>query len=123
MQIIQDIAIDTLMRLPVAEDLRQAMDTIATAQERILAFAGSDDGTKFKLVKMATVFQIFLVDTLASGKKMSELTKEDWESIALKVSQFAVMGSEEQYSEFVFTMYADYIDISADSLPKAVSLK
>ena len=33
------------------------------------------------------------------------------------------MGSEEQYSEFVFTMYADYIDISADSLPKAVSEK
>ena len=123
MQIIQDIAIDTLMRLPVAEDLRQAMDTIATAQERILAFAGSDDGTKFKLVKMATVFQIFLIDTLASGKKMSELTKEDWESIALKVSQYAVMGSEEQYSEFVFMMYADYIDISADSLPEAVSEK
>ena len=121
MQIIQDIAIDTLMRSPATEDLRKVMETIATAQEHILAFAKSDNSTKFKLVKMATVFQIFLIDTLASGKKMKELTDEDWKAIASKVSQYAIMGSDEQYSEFVFTMYADYIDVSADSLQEIVS--
>lgn len=121
MQIIQDIAIDTLMRSPATEDLRKVMETIATAQENILAFAKSDNSTKFKLVKMATVFQIFLIDTLASGKKMKELTDEDWKAIASKVSQYAIMGSDEQYSEFVFTMYADYIDVSADSLQEIVS--
>ena len=121
MQIIQDIAIDTLMRSPASEELRRAMETIATAQEHILALAKSDDSTKLKLVKTATVFQIFLIDTLASGKRMKDLTEEDWKSIASKVSQYAVMGSGEQYSEFVFTMYADYIDVSADSLPETVS--
>lgn len=121
MQIIQDIAIDTLMRSPASEELRRAMETIATAQEHILALAKSDDSTKLKLVKTATVFQIFLIDTLASGKKMKDLTEEDWKSIASKVSQYAVMGSGEQYSEFVFTMYADYISVSADSLPETVS--
>ena len=121
MQIIQDIAIDTLMRSPASEELRRAMETIATAQEHILALAKSDDSTKLKLVKTATVFQIFLIDTLASGKRMKDLTEEDWKSIASKVSQYAVMGSGEQYSEFVFTMYADYISVSADSLPETVS--
>ena len=121
MQIFQDIAIDTLMRSPAAEDLRQAMETIATAQEHILALARSSDSTKLKLVKIATVFQIFLIDTLASGKKMEELTEEDWKTITSKVSQYAVMESGEQYSEFVFTMYADYIDVSADSLQEIIS--
>lgn len=121
MQILQDIAIDTLISSPAAEDLRHVMETIATAQEHILALAGSNDSTQFKLVKIATVFQIFLIDTLASGKKMEELTEEDWKTITSKVSQYAVMGSDEQYSEFVFTMYADYIDVSADSLQEIVS--
>ena len=85
MQTVQDIAIDTLMRSPAAEDLRRAMETIATAQEHILALARSDDTTKLKLVKIATVFQIFLIDTLASGKKIKELTEEDWKAIASKV--------------------------------------
>lgn len=121
MQTVQDIAIDTLMRSPAAEDLRRAMETIATAQEHILALARSDDTTKLKLVKIATVFQIFLIDTLASGKKIKELTEEDWKAIASKVSQYAVLGSDEQYSEFVFMMYADYIDVSADSLQNIAS--
>ena len=121
MQIIQDIAIDALMKSPAIEELRRAMETIATAQEHIIALARSDDSSILKLIKIATVFQIFLIDTLASGKRMKDLTEEDWKSIASKVSQYAVMGSGEQYSEFVFTMYADYIDVSADSLPETVS--
>lgn len=119
----QDIIIDALLNSPVAEKLRQAMGIFTTAQEHILALAGSDDGAKFKLVKIATVFQIFLIDTLASGKKMKDLTEEDWKNIASKVSQYAIMGSGEQYSEFVFTMYADYIDISAESLSDKISEK
>ena len=123
MQIIQDIAIDAFLKSPASEELRRAMETIATAQEHIFALTGSEDSTKFKLVKIATVFQIFLIDTLASGKKMEDLTDEDWKNIAVKVSQYAIMGSGEQYSEFVFTMYADYIDVSADSLSEKVSEK
>ena len=121
MQIIQDIAIDALMKSPAIEELRRAMETIATAQEHIIALARSDDSSILKLIKIATVFQIFLIDTLASGKRMKDLTEEDWKSIASKVSQYAVMGSGEQYSEFVFTMYADYIDVSVDTLPESVS--
>ena len=54
---------------------------------------------------------------------MKDLTEEDWKNIASKVSQYAIMGSDEQYSEFVFTMYADYIDISAESLSDKISEK
>lgn len=123
MQNIQEAVINELLRTPAAEKLQQAMEAIATAQEHIYAFATSDDDTKLKLVKIATVFQIFLVDTLASGKKMKELTEEDWENIAAKISQYAIMGGGEQYCEFVFSMYAQYIDVSADNLPEKVSEK
>ena len=102
MQIIQDIAIDTLMRSPASEELRRAMETIATAQEHILALAKSDDSTKLKLVKTATVFQIFLIDTLASGKRMKDLTEEDWKSIAWQVSQYGVIGGGDKNIEHMF---------------------
>lgn len=121
MRNIQDIAIDALMKSPVTEDLRRTMEAITKAQEHLFTLARSDDCTRLKLVKIATVFQIFLIDTLASGKKMEDLTEEDWKAIASKVSLYAVKGSDEKYSEFVFTMYSDYIDISVESLPENVS--
>ena len=44
------------------------------------------------------------------------MTNEDWKIIAEKVSQYAIMSDGQQYSVFIFTLYADYIDASADWL-------
>ena len=74
-----------------------------------------------ELLKIGTAFQIFLVDTLAAGKKPKDLNGDDWRSIADRVTQYAVFEDGRGYSEFVFTLYADYIELSAKSLSKVIS--
>lgn len=109
-------SIDELLNSPALQNLARIMEAITFVQRNINAVAESDDDIKRKLIKAATVFQIFLVQTLAEGKKPKDLTSEDWKMIAEKVSQFAIMSDGQQYSVFIFTLYADYIDASADWL-------
>ena len=109
-------SLDELLNSPALQKLARIMEAITFVQENLNAVVESDDDIKRKLIKAATVFQIFLVQTLAEGKKPKDLTNEDWKIIAEKVSQYAVMSDGQQYSVFVFTMYADYIDASVDWL-------
>ena len=109
-------SIDELLNSPALQNLSRIMEAITFVQRNLNAVAESDDDIKRKLIKAATVFQIFLVQTLAEGKKPKDLTSEDWKMIAEKVSQFAIMSDGQQYSVFIFTLYADYIDASADWL-------
>ena len=109
-------SIDELLDSPALQKLTRIMEAITFVQENLNAFVESDDDIKRKLIKAATVFQIFLVQTLAEGKKPKDLTNEDWKTIAEKVSKYAIMSDDQQYSVFIFTLYADYIDASVDWL-------
>ena len=112
----QNPAIEALLASPAGEKLKQIMNTICSVQRNLFALANSEDSAQLNLLKIGTVFQIFLVDTLASGKSPKELTKDDWLDIAKKVSQYAILEEDQRYSVFVFTLYANYIDISAESI-------
>ena len=114
--IIRDLAIDELMQSPAGEWLEKAVEKVSDVQRVVLAVSEKDEDEKLTLLKIGTVFQIFLVDTLASGKKIKDLKEDDWKSIADKVAQYAVLSDEQSYTEFVFKLYADYIDLSAKSL-------
>ena len=112
--------IEGFLTSSAGEKLQQAAETASTLQRLAFSLSEEDGGQK-SLLKIGTVFQIFLINTLASGKKPGEVTDEDWKNIARKVSQYAIMGEEQSYSEFVFSMYAQYIDLSAAGLPPAVT--
>ena len=114
--LIKDIAIDELLQSPAGEWLEKAVETVSGIQRAILAISENDDGNEMTLLKIGTVFQIFLIDTLASGKRPEELNEEDWKNIADKVSQHAIFADGQSYTEFVFALYADYIDLSAKTL-------
>ena len=117
----QEIAIDELRNSPAGIKLAKAMETVAAVQRNLCALAESEDSTQLNLLKIGTVFQIFLIDTLASGADPKKMKPEEWGSIASKVSQYAVLEEGQSYSEFVFTLYADYIDLSAKGLSKFIS--
>ena len=103
------------------EKLRQAMENVAAAQRLTASFAEVCSSEKpFDLLKIGTVFQLFLIDTLASGKRPAEFTGEDWKRIAQNVSQYAIMDEGQGYGEFVFSLYAQYIELSAAALPGVV---
>ena len=120
-EIAQEIAIDELRNSPVGEKISKAMETLAAVQRNLCALAESEDSTQLNLLKIGTVFQIFLVDKLASGADPKKMKPEEWGSIASKVSQYAVLEEGQSYSDFVFSLYADYIDLSAKGLSKFIS--
>ncbi len=117
-EILKEIAINDLVDSPAGKWLGQAVETISTVQRTLFALAESDDSYQFSLLKIGTIFQIFLIDTLATGKRPEELKDGDWIDLADKVSQYAIQKDGQNYTEFVFTMYADYIDLSAKVLQK-----
>lgn len=113
---LRELPIEQLFGTSAAEWLNKTMDVISTVQRSLISLSESTDSESFTLLKIGTVFQVFLFDTLATGKKADELTKEDWQDIAGKVAKYSVLEEEQSYSEFVFTLYADYIDLSAQVL-------
>ena len=113
---IRNLPIERLFGTSAAERVEQILNTVDTVQRSLFSLAEKDDSDQFTLLKIGTVFQIFLINTLASGKKAGDLTREDWQNIAGKVAKYAVLEDGQGYSEFVFTLYADYIDLSEQAL-------
>ena len=111
---IQSALIEVLLASDAGHSIQQIIETISAVQKGLYTFVTSEDSEKLKLLKIGSVFQIFFIETLASGKKPGDLTKEDWKNIAGKVYKYAVLEDEEPYSEFVFNLYADYIDLSLE---------
>lgn len=111
-ELIRELPIEQLLGSSVSERVERILDAVSTVQRSLFALAESEDSEQFNLLKIGTVFQIFLVDVLASGKKADELTADDWQSLAGKVAKYAVLEDGQSYSEFVFGLYADYIDLS-----------
>ena len=117
---LKGLVIEELLASPAGQKIQQVMDVIASVQKHVFALKDSEDGARLKLLRIGTIFQIFLIDTLARGKKASELTPEDWKKLAEKVSQYAILSDGQGYSEFVFTLYADYIDLSVRCLRERI---
>ena len=118
MDVLQDFAIEELVASPVGQKLRQAIEIVESVQSHVAALMQKDEEERLTLLKIGTVFQLFLIDTLASGKKASELTADDWKNIAAQVSRNAILEEDQCYSEFVFSRYADYIRVSAKVISK-----
>jgi hypothetical protein len=107
-----DILLREFLSSPSGIKIQQIMETISTVQRRLVEIVENEDQRQLDLLRIGTVFQIFLFDVLATGKKPQELNNEDWKVIAEKVLQYGVVADGQTYSKFVFTLYANYIDLS-----------
>ena len=120
---VENPCIEELLAADVGQRLKEAAETIAALQQGLRSLHEKGGSKQLELLKIGTVFQIFFLDTLASGKNAEDLTEEDWKNIAEKVYRYAVLEDGQCYSEFVFSLYADYIDISAETLRGITSEK
>ena len=118
---LQKQAIDDLIESPAAQRLAQIMDVISSVQRNLYTLATGEDGDQLNLLKIGTVFQIFLVDKLAAGRKARELEPREWGDLLGKISKYAILEEGQSHSEFVFLLYADYIDLSAKVVSKLIS--
>ena len=81
MDVLQYFAIEELIASPAGQKLRQAMEIVESVQNHLDALVQKDEEERLTLLKIGTVFQLFLIDTLASGKKASELTADEWKNL------------------------------------------
>ena len=123
LELLQQIPIEKLLPESAAEKLKHIIETIGTVQRGLYKLAEGEDSDQLTLLKIGTVFQFFFIDILASGKTPKTMTEDDWKYIADKVLHHAVLEDEQSYSEFVFSLYADYIDVSAGVLQGKISEK
>jgi len=112
LDIVKSITLDYLNELPVGSDIKKALGLYEKVQNSLYALATKDESDQQTLIKMGTVLAISLLDAIWNGKKISDLSNNDWEEIANSVNNIAIMKDGRYYSAFVFEMYARYIDYS-----------
>ena len=115
--------IDSLLSDEAKNKIKNGLEIMTNLQQKLVSLIRDDDGRRLDLLRMGTVFQLFFIDTLASGKQPNELTNDDWKGIAGQVYKHTVLEDEQKYSKFIFSLYADYVDISADTLKEIISEK
>lgn len=96
------------------EKLVKAFDTYQNVQLHIAALADKTQEINLTELKVGTILTLAVCDRMAQGKNPKEFTNDDWKEISKLVDETVILASDQAYSEMVFEMYAQYIDISAE---------
>lgn len=115
-QDIKKTTLEVLKDKPAEAELRKAFALYEKSQKMILSLNNSGDQEDLILTKIGTVLSLNLFGILCCGKKPNDLTQKDWEAIANEVTDKAILMDGQNYSMYVFDLYADYIGLSAKKL-------
>ena len=111
-----EIVLEQLMKTRLGDKIGQAMSIFENVQKHLDVLAGNQGEEKQLFVKAITVMTFSLLNKFAGGKKVADLTKDDWKEIANEVSEYAILQDEQRYTMFVFWMYERYIRDSVEKL-------
>lgn len=109
---IKNISLDYLSKNKVGSCLEKAFSIYDRLQQNIIALADQEEGVV--ALKVMTVMTFAVLEKLREGRKLSDLSKQDWEEIANSVSKYAILQDESKYVLSIFGMYEKYIRASAD---------
>ena len=112
--------IDMLLDEKQAEYVRQAISVFENIQKNLHALAEKDDEETLTGIKAGTIILLTVLKKMTQGKNPNDFTKEDYADIASAVSEYAVLMDDQDYSAFVFDLYAGYIDASVKVLAMRV---
>lgn len=115
-EILKDLTIKYLEETNIGKNILKAMDGVQKAQEAVTAYMTDDSPEERKAMRAGTVIAFAIVSKVASGKAIKDFTNEDWKDIASKTVDYAVMMDGQRYSEWVFSVYVKYIEISVKVL-------
>ena len=109
---LKDLTIDLLMQTSAGETLGKALETFERVQEEAAALAECRGEEALTGIKSGTILTFAVIRKMMKGKDPRNFTTEDWAEIAGDVSRYAVKMDNRKYTEFVFLLYAGYIDFS-----------
>ena len=106
-------SIEFLMMTPFGKEMEKAMGVLEDVQKNIYALSDKNGEESLTAIKCGTVLVLAMLKKIAAGKQPKQFDQTDWAEIANEVSEFAIRSDNQNYSEFVFLLYAKYIDFYA----------
>ena len=120
---VKDITFEILAKTKVGDSLQNAKEALQKAQEVAYAYVTDDSPKSLKTMRIGTAATFAILEKIAEGTPIRAFTKEDWGQIANTVAETAIEEKEKPWSVIVFTLYADYVDISANVLEERLQGK
>ncbi len=118
---LSEMTIDDLLNLPIIEDLQKVMNMLEKTNSILAFLAGKDEPESLTETKIGTVIILGILQKFADGKLPTDFTKEDWGDIKDRLAKYAVYMEGDEYSRFIFNLYAQYIESSVQALPGSVA--
>ncbi len=113
---IKDLSLAYLNNTEIGGKINEAIPIIEKTMEVAYADVADDSSEKQKLMRKGTVLAFSIINKVANGKSIKEFSEKDWKDIISNTVETAVLTDPQSYSVAVFTLYADYIDVSVGVL-------
>lgn len=118
---IQQLVLGLLAQTEFANAASQAFAAVETIQEDLDGLLQQQDQRELLNIKIGTTLLLAILGKAQMGKLPQSFQKEDWVDIADSVAAYALRMDGKDYSAFVFTLYANYIDAYTAALAGRIS--
>lgn len=112
---VKDVSLDYLKDTNIFNELERCLNELEKGQEILCALASGTEDSSLTLLKVGTLLSFSIVEKMwTSDNHPKDFNKEDWVEIAKKVADFGILADGQIYTEFIFTLYSDYIKLSVN---------
>ena len=118
-----NLTIDMLFEKEHQDAIKKGIAIFKKVQEKLYELAEKDDEKTLAGIKAGTIILLTVLKKMAQGTAPDKFKDEDYADIAKAVSEYVVLMDDQEYSAFVFDLYAGYIDASVKVLSMRVDKK
>jgi hypothetical protein len=119
---IQQLVLGLLAQTEFGNAASQAFAAVETIQENLdRLLQQQQDQRGLQNIKIGTTLLLAILGKAQMGKLPQSFQKDDWADIADSVAAYALRMDGKDYSAFVFTLYANYIDACIAALTGQIS--
>ena len=110
---VMDVSLEYLKDTTIFNQLQGCFDQLEKGEEVLCALSSNTEDSSLTLLKVGSLLSFEIVKKMwDSDKKVKEFDNQDWVEIANKVADLGILADGRQYTEFVFTLYSNYIKLS-----------
>lgn len=119
--LIKNISIETLQGTSIYDGLKEDLESVRKYQEAVCVLANNPDELQLNILRIGTILSFSVIGKILQGKNPKEFSSEDWKDIADNVADYGIKMDGQRYTEFVFNLFALYIDYSVDIHKETIS--
>ena len=119
--LIKNISIETLQGTSIYDRLKEDLESIRKYQEAVCVLVNNPDESNLNILRIGTILSFSVIGKIIQGKNPREFSKEDWKDVADNIADYGIKMDGQRYTEFVFNLFALYIDYSVDLHKETIS--